>query len=79
MVQAQEKLMAFLNSTCFLKKFILLYKDFTFSGDHHVINEIEKLVAVTFNKQRYPRAVVDTSDNKIEIRFTRILVTNKFM
>ena len=79
MVQVQEKLISFLNSTCFLKKFVLLYQDFTFNGDHHVINEIEKLVAVTFNKQRYPRAVVDTSDNKIEIRCTRILVTNKFL
>ena len=79
MVQTQEKLIAFLNSTYFLKKFILLYKNFTFNGDHDVMYEIGKLVAVTFNKQCYPRAVVDTSDNKIEIRCTGILVKNKFM
>ena len=75
----QEKLIAFLNSTCFLKKFILFYKNFTFNGDHDVMYEIGKLVAVTFNEQWYPRAVVDTSDNTIEISCTGILVKNKFM
>ena len=78
-MQTQEKLVAFLNSTHFLKKFILLCKNFTFNGDHGVMYEIGKLVAVTFNKQWYPRAVVDTSDNKIEIKCTGILVKNKFM
>ena len=52
----------------FFKKVYFIYKNFTFNRDHEDMYEIGKLVAVTFNKHWYPRAVVDTSNNKIEIR-----------
>ena len=78
-MQTQEKLITFLNSTCFLKKFILLYKNFTFNGDLDVMYKIGKSVVVPFNKQWYPGVVVDNSDNKIEIRCTGILVKNRFI
>ena len=61
------------------KKVYFIYKNFTFNGDHEDMHEIGKLLAVTFNKHWYPRAVVDTSNNKIEIRCMEILVKNKFM
>ena len=65
--QTQEKLIAFLNCICFLKKFISVYKNFTFNLDYKVTYKISKWLAVKFNKKWYPGEVVDTLNNEIRI------------
>ena len=60
--------------TCsFSKLYIFFKKNFTFKLDYKVMHEVGKWVAVKFNKQWNPGGVVDTYNNKIDIKCMRII------